>query len=151
MNRAIFISTPHRGSRHADYYVIRLLSSLVEIPKNILSFKVTGTTSALTDFGRSILGGEKRESSLSLLKSHSGTLTLLTNSPIYKHIKYHSIIGDRGRGDTPHSSDGIVDYESSHLDGAESEKIVPSDHSAEDKPETIKELARILRLNLRER
>ena len=30
--------------------------------------------------------------------------------PIADHIPYHSIIGDRGRGDTPNSSDGVVPY-----------------------------------------
>ena len=41
--------------------------------------------------------------------------------PMAKGIPYHSIMGDRGRGDTPNSSDGVVPYWSSHLDGAESE------------------------------
>jgi hypothetical protein len=54
--------------------------------------------------------------------------------PMAKRIPYHSIIGDRGRGDTPNSSDGVVPYWSSHLDGAESEKIVPSGHGAEHSP-----------------
>jgi len=47
-----------------------------------------------------------------------------------RDIPYHSIIGDRGRGDTPNSSDGVVPYWSSHLDGAQSEKIVPSEHGS---------------------
>ncbi len=151
VRRAVFIATPHRGSRRADYYIIRLIASLVEIPKNVLTLKVTGTTAALTDFGRTLLGAEKKENSLSLLQSQSATLKILADSPFYPHIKYHSIMGDRGRGDTPHSSDGVVDYASSHLDGAASEKIVPSRHSAEKHPETIQELRRILRLNLREK
>jgi hypothetical protein len=62
-----------------------------------------------------------------------------------KRVPYHSIIGDRGRGDTPNSSDGVVPYWSSHLDGAQSEKIVPSGHGAEHSPEAITEVLRILR------
>src|SRR5713101_5285327 len=50
--------------------------------------------------------------------------------PITKGISYHSIIGDRGRGDSPNSSDGVVAYWSSHLDGAKSERIVPSGHGS---------------------
>ena len=46
----------------------------------------------------------------------------LNDRPI--QVPYHSIIGDRGRGDTPESSDGIVPYWSSHLNGAQSEIIV---------------------------
>jgi len=68
--------------------------------------------------------------------------------PMAKRIPYHSIIGDRGRGDTPNSSDGVVPYWSSHLDGAESEKIVPCGHGAQHTPEAIAEVVRILHKNI---
>jgi hypothetical protein len=58
------------------------------------------------------------------------------------------IIGDRGRGDTPNSSDGVVPYWSSHLAGAQSELIVNSDHGAQYNPQAIREVERILKLNL---
>ena len=61
---------------------------------------------------------------------------------------YHSIIGDRGRGDTPNSSDGVLAYWSSHVTGAQSEVIVPGPHGSFALPQTISELKRILRLNL---
>jgi hypothetical protein len=48
-------------------------------------------------------------------------------------------------GDTPNSSDGVVPYWSSHLNGAQSELIVPSDHMALRNPEAIKEVERILK------
>jgi len=150
VKRVVFVSTPHRGSRSANFYVARLLSSLVDIPKNVLFLKVPATTAALTDFGRTLFGADEKQNSLSILKSHSATLSIITDSPIYKHIKYHSIMGDRGRGDTPNSLDGIVAYESSHLEGAQSEKIVPSRHNAHDTPAAIQEMRRILRLHLRE-
>jgi len=65
--------------------------------------------------------------------------------PITSGVPYHSIMGDRGRGDTPHSSDGVVPYWSSHLDRAQSELIVPSDHIALRNPQAIREVARILK------
>jgi hypothetical protein len=64
--------------------------------------------------------------------------------PMTKRIPYHSIIGDRGRGDTPNSSDGVVPYWSSHLERAESEKIVPCGHGAEHSSQGIAEVLRIL-------
>jgi hypothetical protein len=67
--------------------------------------------------------------------------------PITAGIPYHSIIGDRGRGDTPNSSDGVVPYWSSHLEGARSEKIVPSDHGSPHNLQAIAEVHRILELN----
>ena len=41
-------------------------------------------------------------------------------------------------------SDGVVDYVSSHLEGAESEKIVTGDHSSQETPEVTGEIRRIL-------
>ena len=63
-------------------------------------------------------------------------------------VPYHSVIGDRGKGDTPNSSDGVVPYWSSHLDGARSELIVPGPHGAYSLPPTIAELKRIFKLHL---
>jgi hypothetical protein len=58
------------------------------------------------------------------------------------------VIGDRGRGDTPNSSDGIVPYSSSHLDGVESECIVPSNHSVQACLPAAEETKRILKKHL---
>jgi hypothetical protein len=64
-------------------------------------------------------------------------------------VPYHSIIGDRGKDHCPDCTDGVVPYSSSHLDGAQSEVIVPGPHGACKLPETIAELDRILRLHLK--
>jgi hypothetical protein len=62
---------------------------------------------------------------------------------------YHSIIGDRGKGDSPNSTDGPVPYWSSHLAGAQSELIVPGPHGSFELPQTIAELKRILLLHMK--
>src|SRR5208337_3050176 len=80
------------------------------------------------------------------LSPRSPVLLGLDTLPI--HTPYHSIVGDRGRGDTPNSSDGVVAYWSSHLTGAQSELIVPGPHGSFALPQTVSELKRILRLNL---
>jgi hypothetical protein len=64
-------------------------------------------------------------------------------------VPYNTIIGDRGRGDSPNSSDGVVPYWSSHLNGAESEHIVPSGHGAHQNPQAIAEVLWILKANTR--
>jgi hypothetical protein len=69
--------------------------------------------------------------------------------PITPGIPYHTIMGDRGRGDAPNSSDGVVPYWSSHMDGAKSELIVASAHPAHQNPQAIQEVQRILVLNAR--
>jgi hypothetical protein len=80
------------------------------------------------------------------LSPRSPVLRGLDTLPI--HAPYHTIVGDRGRGDTPNSSDGVVAYWSSHLTGAQSELIVPGPHGSFALPQTVSELKRILRLNL---
>jgi hypothetical protein len=72
--------------------------------------------------------------------------------PITPGIPYHSIIGDRGKGGNkdhtePVSNDSFVPYWSSHLDGAKSELVVPSNHSAHQNPQAIAEVKRILKLH----
>jgi hypothetical protein len=76
----------------------------------------------------------------------------LDSAPFAPGLKFDSIIGDRGKGDRINSTDGIVGYWSSHLDGAQSELIVPAGHTdAHLHPNTIADLRRILILNLHER
>jgi len=73
---------------------------------------------------------------------------IMNTLPLPKDVLYHSIIGDRGRGDAPNSSDGVVAYLCSHADGAKSEKIVPSSHGANQNPEGIAEVERILKQHI---
>ena len=82
--------------------------------------------------------------SIRFLKSGSPILEAIETLPLTDTIPYHSVIGDRGMGDSPNSTDGVVPYWSSHLKTAVSEKIVPSDHSAPQNPETAREIRRIL-------
>src|SRR5262249_25181770 len=80
------------------------------------------------------------------LKPSNPAFPVVNEPPIT--VPYHSIIGDRGKGDCPNCTDGVVAYWSSHLDGAKSECIVPGPHGSCQLPQTIAELDRILRLNL---
>jgi len=52
--------------------------------------------------------------------------------------------------DSPNSSNGVVPYWSSHLNGADSEDIVPSGHGAHQNPQAIAEVLRILKTNARQ-
>ena len=83
--------------------------------------------------------------SIDTLSPNDPFVKIMNVLPLAKGVPYHSIIGDRGRGDTPNSSDGVVPYWSSHLGGAKSEKIVRSDHGADQNPEGIAEVVRILK------
>jgi hypothetical protein len=69
--------------------------------------------------------------------------------PMAPGVPYNTIIGDRGRGDSPNSSDRVVPCWSSHMNGAQSEHIVPSGHGAHQDPQAIAEVLRILKPNAR--
>ena len=95
--------------------------------------------------GPNVLTRELRASplnSISSLRTDSPILAALDRIPINPSVPYHSIIPllMRERADT----DGVVDYVSSHLEGAESEKIVAGDHSSQETPEVTSEIKRIL-------
>ena len=72
----------------------------------------------------------------------------LIDLPIDPAIPAHSIIAVLGDGPVTGKTDGVVAYESAHIDGVESEKIIRSGHSTQGEPQTIEEVRRILRLHL---
>lgn len=64
-------------------------------------------------------------------------------------MQYHSIIANNNPDlELQLSSDGVVPYTSSHLAGAQSEKVINSWHSVQETPEAIVEVRRILHTHL---
>jgi hypothetical protein len=78
-------------------------------------------------------------------------LQALNSLPIDPHITAHSIVAVLGDGPITGKTDGVVAYESAHIDWAASEKVVRSGHSTQGHPETIAEVGRILREHLEAR
>ena len=144
IKRVVFVCTPHRGSNLATSGIGGLGISLIRLPRKLAS---TVTDSLTGENLAQITGNAKRlPNSVSGLKPTNPALPIV-NAPRMT-VPYHSIIGDRGKGNSPNSTDGVVAYWSSHLDGAKSEKIVPGPHGSTALPETIAELDRILKLHL---
>src|SRR5881275_1475647 len=143
IKRVVFICTPHRGSDLASNGIGKIGISLITLPTRMAAVMMDSLTNA--DLAQ-ITGSSKRlPNSITGLKPTSPALPVINSVPI--RVPYHSIIGDRGKGDTPNSSDGVVAYWSSHLDGAKSERIVPSGHGSPLNPQAIAEVHRILQLN----
>lgn len=149
VTRAVFVATPHRGSTLANNWVGRLGSALSRVPKSFMSLQAPELVGSMTDFGRSVLLTAAPLDGIYRLREGNAVLQLTESRPLSSWVTLHSIIGDEGRGDTPESTDGIVPYRSSHLEGVQSEKIVPHGHSAHLHEEGIRELRRILLLHLR--
>ena len=63
--------------------------------------------------------------------------------PIAPGIHAHSIIGVK-KGPKEQGGDGVVSYESAHLEGVESERVVQAGHSSQSNPVVIGEVRRIM-------
>src|SRR5438477_6663820 len=145
IKRVAFNCTPHRGSDLASNGIGKIGISLITLPTRLAAVMMDSLTNA--DIAQ-ITGSSKRlPNSITGLKPTSPALPVINSVPI--SVPYHSIIGDRGKDHCPNCSDGVVAYWSSHLDGAQSELIVPGPHGSCALPQTIAELDRILRLHLR--
>lgn len=149
-SRIVFMATPHRGSRFADTWIGRIGQKLISLPETIL---VEVVRTGMLSGDMLLLNPQKIEEELTSIRQLSPSSPFIVGiqeihpSP---RIPVHSIIGDRGRNNTPNSSDGIVAYNSSHVKWAQSEQIVPSGHSVQDCIPTALEMRRILRLHLQE-
>ena len=144
IKRVVFICTPHRGSDMASGGLGKIAISLINLPGQLASVMKDSLSSGEL---LQLTGSSKRlPNSVWGLKPTNPALPVINEARI--SVPYHSIIGDRGKGDSPNSTDGVVAYWSSHLDGAQSEKIVPGPHGSCELPQTIAELDRILRLHL---
>ncbi len=146
VSRVVFFATPHRGSELAVNPVSEFFSRLIRLPVTFLDKDRMTLQAALREEYRELFVAPAN--SLVFLQANSPLLKSILALPMRPGVPYHSVIGDRGRGDSPDSSDGVVPYWSSHMEGAKSEKIVPSGHGAHENPEGIAELGRILRLHL---
>ena len=142
IGRAIFICAPHRGADMAAGIIGRIGTRLVKAPRTLLD--VGDTLKHVLTLDRAGFEMTRIPSSIDTLSSDNKFVKAVDRLPLTKAIPYHTIVGDRGKGDTPNSSDGFVPYKSSHLEGAVSELIVNSNHSGHQNPEAIAEVVRIL-------
>jgi pimeloyl-ACP methyl ester carboxylesterase len=148
IKRVVFVSTPHRGSDLADMGISRFFAGFIDMPDILNNTANTVFARKDIDFAFDPKEPRKVYNSIELLSPNS-RFTITTNKiPLNPDIPYHSIIGTRHDKEGPGSSDGIVPYESSHLDFTVSEKLVPSPHDAQKHPLAIDEVKRILKLHI---
>ena len=144
VRRVVFISSPHRGSVLASNWIGQIARKLVKTPIFFATLPIHAIAQASAD--PELVKFDRIPNSIDTLSPKSPFVKSIDKFPIAAGIPFHTIEGDRGRGDAPNSSDGVVPYWSSHLEGARSELVVPSNHSAHQNPEAIAEVRRILKL-----
>ncbi len=148
IGRVIFISAPLRGSELASNWVGRIGSSLVKSPVTLL--KAGSDALKFITFQSADLKLGRVPNSIDTLSPSNRFVKAINRISITPGIPYHVISGDRGKGGNknhtkPVMSDGVVPYWSSHMEGAQSELVVPSNHSAHQNPQAIAEVKRILK------
>jgi hypothetical protein len=132
IGHAIFIASPLRGSNLATGLIGKLSAMIIR--EATLSSQASREMVRLTRIEQAELKPMRRSNSVDSLSPKSRFLNAMNTIPITPGVPYNTIIGDRGRGNSPNSSDGVVPYWSSHMNGAESECIVPSGHGAHQNP-----------------
>jgi len=150
ISRVIFCATPHRGSRVAAYPGAGLVSNLIQMPSQLARLTadiVEQSRYALTPLGLEI--AEDRTTSLQQLSSKSGITADLYLKPLNPDIAFHSVIASNRRDRRPliETGDGLVTFQSSHIEGVESETVIfNSPHGVHRDEDGIEEIARLLKL-----
>ncbi len=145
VNRVVFVATPHQGSSMAQIPVVKAVSMLVHPTRSLDTITVDVRTHAMDS-----LNPKLREF------KNFGTRSTQTLSPEHPligalqkrriQVPYHTVLAAKKSDANPwNTTDGIVAYWSSHISGAQSEKIVAGNHSCTRLPGVADEILRILR------
>lgn len=147
VSRVIYLATPHRGSSLALSPIGTFGAYLITLPFHL----VKTTFSILGKIGKDGAAGPDAELAGRLGRLPTGidglspdNPALIAGSKLPMAVPFHSIMGDDEKAGEKGGTDGIVPYSSSHLDAAESELVVFSGHSVQDRQPTIREVRRIL-------
>jgi pimeloyl-ACP methyl ester carboxylesterase len=145
VKRVIFVCTPHRGSYLASFSLAGVLSDFVSAPSNltqVFTELVTRNQDKLM-----VRNLARLPTSIDNMTPGNPFIKTLVELPVAPGVHAHSIIAVKGGKPGPGASDGVVRYESAHVDGVDSELVVNSSHSAQSLPATIEEVRRILVLH----
>ncbi len=145
VRRLVFIATPHRGSFQARAWVTDLLARLVKMPSELTGI---GTEVFALRREQAVFAHVKRiPTSVENMSPGNPFIRTLAAIPVAPGVAAHSIIAVKGDGPPEKGNDGVVAYESAHVDGVDSELVVSSEHSVQGNPHAIEEVRRILMLH----
>ncbi|MEM8882844.1 MAG: hypothetical protein AAGD14_02095 [Planctomycetota bacterium] len=147
IRRLVFLAVPHQGSGMARGIIGAIGKSSIRTDPRVDQLR----RSVVDKYGDQLRPEIKAE----LLAKHTsvdslspGDFYLSGIGRLRIEVPYHSLIGDKNGSTTNPTSDTVVPYESAHLDGAASEKIMRWAHNLAAAPEAEKEVRRILLLHL---
>jgi hypothetical protein len=151
VKRVVFLATPHRGSQLTVGRIANWVKGFVEVPVAMADAFTDIVTRNRDAMALSAADSKPRVlTSLDNMSPKNQFLKTLADIPVAPGVTANSIIAVKGSGPVEDGEDGVVAYRSAHLDGVESELVVQSGHSLQDRPETVEEVRRILLLHARE-
>jgi pimeloyl-ACP methyl ester carboxylesterase len=139
----VFIATPHGGSYHASQTIVGLFTRLVTLPLTVAG----AATDLFTNAGEALKVGKDRRAfnSINGMSPGNPVIAAVRATPIAAGIHAHSIIPTLQDGPLEKRDDGVVAYQSAHLDGVKSEVVIEhQSHSAQSNPLAVREVRRIL-------
>jgi pimeloyl-ACP methyl ester carboxylesterase len=152
IRRVVMIATPHHGSQYFSQTTQYLMDKLIRMP------------AALSNTRQQLFRDNPDLAfPASLLRVETSLDALMPSNPIFtrmlaawrpRWVRYHSIVGQKPASWWPASqaaSDGVVTVASAHMEGVQSELVVPAEHmTIHCHPAVVMEVRRILDEHLAE-
>ena len=139
VTEVIFLATPQRGSYLAGPQLVRRLAEyFIRLPGDVVRLGADLARLAPTALRRMPTSIDNMSPGNRFIKS-------LASIPVSPAVTAHSIIAVDSDAPLDRAGDGVVKYQSAHIEGVASELIVRSPHSGmQAAPQTIEEVRRIL-------
>jgi hypothetical protein len=150
VSRIVTIGSPHRGSGLANGWARLASHYLITLPRDSLERTVELITKnpTMIDTEHTAI----HSTSIDSLSPDSPILQVMNKSPRPPHVKHHNIVGNLESPGPLKGSDGVVPFDSAHLEEVDSEKVIPAHHSRIHRhPAAVLNVHDILRAHLRER
>jgi pimeloyl-ACP methyl ester carboxylesterase len=142
VKRVVFVATPHRGSYLTLQRLARRVAGLVELPNALTQLTVDLVARNRDDLLLREL--DRPATAIDNMTPGNPFLKTLLALDVAPGVAAHSIIAVHGAGRAEDGADGVVRYESAHLDGVDSTLVVRAAHSCQGHPATIEEVRRVL-------
>ncbi|MBW2243076.1 MAG: alpha/beta fold hydrolase [Deltaproteobacteria bacterium] len=142
VRRVVYVSTPHGGSYQARRRIAGWIGSFISLPLDF-SRRMTEMLTNNEDL-QMRLRLDRMPTSLDNMTPGNPFLVALSSLDEAPGVTTHSIISAKGDGPLERRTDGVVAYESAHVEGVKSELVVRSGHSVQGDPNMIAEVKRIL-------
>ena len=150
VSRAIFIAAPHRGTSVAGGRLGRWMAGFIRFPVTVLEELAHTLAPNAAASSHESLG--HIPNSVDNLDENDPFVRAAADFPISAQVNYHSIVAQANAEEAlVDSDDGLVPYRSSHLPGAQSEKVIISGHSVQQSAVAILEIQRILKEDMTQR